>query len=231
MKALFVHEVQGSQSSNQSLLRTIALIVSYLLVTACAQGPIQDSVQDTTVTRSLSPDILLYTVQIYGIRIGMSPRKLQNKITGSGFQESQFNQETLQDIILRFDRGSSNLTSHILLSKGDGTISLLDDITLDVGFCYGYIDSIWIRENILKKEFENRKTRDLQMFPNIIEGVRKKKVLYTGNYKPDKFSHMNVSYIDRGYYDSKTNESVIERSVSVREGIGCYNRTLQRELR
>ena len=83
----------------------------------------------------------------------------------------------------------------------------------------------------LGKDYENRKLRDLRMFPKIVEGPREnEKVMFTAKYKPDQFSSAYIAYLDRGYSDIITKEKVIKRSVSIYEGVGCYYRSIQKEL-
>ena len=203
------------------MLRTVALILAIVAFTGCEQ-------RRATPIR-LSSDLDLQMAQILGVRIGMTPRKLQNQIAQLGLEEDNLNRETLQDIILKYDRGASEYAAQIIFSNGDNTLSALDDVTFTVGFCYGQIGSISIRERILKKDYEKRLLKDLKMFPKIIEGPKEnERIMFMAKYKPDDFSHAIVSYVDRGYSDFATKESVISRSVSIREGVGCLNRSLQR---
>lgn len=177
-------------------------------------------------------DADLTTAELLGVRIGMTPRRLQNEITPLGLRESGFNRQTLQDIVTKYDRGASEHTEQIILSKGDSTLSYLDDVTLTVQFCYGQAMSVSINEYIAKKDFEKRKAQDLRMFPKVVEGPKaNERVMYTARYKPDEFSSAYVAYVDRGYRDFDTREPVIERIVSVLEGVSCYYRSLRRELR
>ena len=207
-----------------AMLRAVALILIIVASAGCEQR--------RALPLNLSSDLDLIMAQIFGVRIGMTPRKLHNQIAHLGLEESSFNRETLQDIILKFDRGASERTAQIIFSKGRKTLSPLDNVTFTVGFCYGYINSISIDETILKKDFKKRKLKDLRMFPKIVEGPRKnERVMFTAKYKPDKFSFSGIYYVDRGYSDFMIKERVINRSVSVLEGVGCYYRSIQRELR
>lgn len=206
------------------MLRAAVLILAMVAFVGCDQR--------RAIPLNLSADLNLRMAQILGVRIGMTPRKLHSQIAHLGLEESSFNSETLQDIIHKFDRGASEHIAQIILSKGDNTLSALDDVTFTVKFCYGQINSISIDERILKKDFEKRKLKDLRMFPKIVEGPRKhERVMFTAKYKPDEFSFAHIAYVDRGYSDFMTKERVVERSVLILEGVGCYYRSIQRELR
>ncbi len=205
------------------MLRAVALILAVVAFTGCEQ-------RQATPLR-LSSDHDLRMAQILGVRIGMTPRKLHNQIAHLGLEESNFNRETLQDIIFKFDRGASEHTAQIIFSKGVNTLSALDDVTFTVGFCFGHIDSISIDERIHKKNYEKRKLKDLRMFPKIVEGpIKDERIMFTAKYVPDKFSSAQIAYLDRGYSDLQTRENVINRMVWIVEGISCYNRSIQREL-
>ena len=205
------------------MLRAVALILAVVAFIGCEQ-------RQATPLR-LSSDHDLRMAQILGVRIGMTPRKVDNQIAHLGLEESNFNRETLQDIILKFDRGASESSGQIIFSKGDNTLSALDDVIFTVGFCYGQIDSISIYETILKNDYVKRKLKDVRLFPKIVEGLRKnERVMFTAKYKPDEFSSAHVLYLDRGYSDLMTNERVIKRSVSIHDGVSCYYRSIQREL-
>ena len=198
------------------MLRAVALILAIVAFTGCEQK---------RATPLRFPDHDLRMAQILGVRVGMTPRKVANQIAHLGLEESNFNRETLQDIILKFDRSASEHTAQIIFSKGDNTLSALDDITLTVGFCYGQIDAISIDERILKKDYENRKLSDLRMFPKIVEGPRKnERVMFIAKYKPDDISSAYILYMDRGYSDITTGERVVKRSVSILEQVGCLGR-------
>lgn len=193
-----------------------------LLVSACAEP---------LLSPSPTSDLDLKMAQILGVRVGMTPRKLRDQISGLGFEESAFNNETLQDIVLKSDRGAEASTAQVIFSKGEGTLSALDDVTLTVQFCYGHVDYISISERIPKVDYEKRKARDLKMFPGLVELPRKhERVIFSGNYQPNEFSHSSIAYLDRGYSDFSTRVPVIQRLVSVLEGVGCFNRSVRREL-
>ena len=77
------------------MLRAVALILAIVAFTGCEQ-------RRETPSR-FSSDLDLQLAHIFGVRIGMTPRKLHNQIAQLGLEESNFNSETLRDIINKFD--------------------------------------------------------------------------------------------------------------------------------
>ena len=200
------------------MLRAVVLILVIVGLTGCDQG--------VATPLRLSSDHDLRTAEFLGVQIGMTPRELHNQIAHLGLVESDFNRDTLQEIVDRFDRGAPEHAAQIFFTKGVNSLSGLDDVTFTVGFCLGRVNAISIDERVQRKDYEKRKSEDLNMFPKIVEGPRKnEKIMFTGKYVSDKFSSVRITYVDRGFTDLISRENVINRMAWLVEGVDCYNRS------
>lgn len=202
-------------------------LISFLTISTFAMA-VSGCVESTVVERTeiVSPDFRLLAAEIEGMRVGISPRMVQRQISKLGYEETKFNRLTLRDAISKYDRGVLD-RAQIIFSLGERTILFSDDKTLIINFCMGEVSEISIRETIFLKDFEHRKSKDINMFPEAIsKPPSNKRVMYSAEYKPKAFSRAFISYVNRGYSDFASKMPVINRSVSVYEGITCLKKEL-----